>query len=326
MPLLRQANATPSLERVAQAGVRVVDSNPNSSLPLRIGLLNMMPDRALLATERQFFTLLGSHETRYCAVSLFRVNGIPRQDDATQEHMSTYYSDCRDIADAKLDALIVTGANVTEADLAHEVFWKDLTRVLQRADQDCLPVICSCLAAHASALVFHNIKRKHLIQKRWGIFRHTLRQSHPLLEGLPQHIDMPHSRFNDISQQALEACGVQILIAGDCGVQMAVEPDGRRIYFQGHPEYESISLLKEYKREVVRYLVGEREDYPPVPENTFSPQALEQAEAFQRQVLKHEKKMECLEAFPEDALRNPTEPPWQKASRQIYRNWLGSLP
>ncbi len=325
MPLLRQANATPSLERVAQTGVRVVDHSPDSTAPLRIGLLNMMPDRALLATERQFFTLLDSHETRCCTVSLFRVDGILRQDEDIHAHLRDYYTDCRDLAYNELDALIVTGANVTEADLTREVFWAALTGTLEQADQCQLPVICSCLAAHASALVFHGIQRQHLEHKCWGIFPHTLRQAHPLLDGLPQQIDMPHSRFNEVPEPALEKCGVQVLIAGDCGVQMAVEPDERRVYFQGHPEYESISLLKEYKREVHRYLINERDDYPPVPNNSFSPEALNQAEAFQKLVLDRGRSVELLEQFPEDALQSPGAPPWHDVSRQLYRNWLERL-
>jgi len=325
MPLLRQASSTPSLERVEQAGVRVVDVCPEATSPLHIGLLNMMPDRALLATERQFFTLLDSHNTRCCTVSLFSIDGIPREDEATLKHVRTHYAPASTIDETDLDALIITGANVTEADLTQEIFWEELANVLTHADGRPLPVLCSCLAAHASALVFHNIQRQHLPRKCWGIFGHTLQDPHPLLSGLPEHIDMPHSRFNEIPEDALRQCGVQILIAGDCGVQMAVEADGRRLYFQGHPEYEAISLLKEYKREIIRYLMGEREDYPPVPENTFSSAALEQAENFRGHVLEHGREPELLEAFPEEALMGPEVTPWHDVARQIYRNWLGSL-
>ena len=39
----------------------------------------------------------------------------------------------------------------------------------------------------------------------------------------------------------------------------------REVYFQGHPEYNINSLLKEYKREVMRYFTDQRTDYPPEP-------------------------------------------------------------
>ena len=52
-------------------------------------------------------------------------------------------------------------------------------------------------------------------------------------------------------------------------------------FFQGHPEYDTHSLLKEYKREVLRFLTGERADEPPYPDNYFSPEAAALAlEAF----------------------------------------------
>ena len=40
---------------------------------------------------------------------------------------------------------------------------------------------------------------------------------------------------------------------------VAVSPDQfRAVYTQGHPEYDANSLLKEYKREVFRFLNGEQ--------------------------------------------------------------------
>jgi len=41
------------------------------------------------------------------------------------------------------------------------------------------------------------------------------------------------------------------------------------VFFQGHPEYDTISLLKEFKREVLRYIDGEIGAFPPFPENYF---------------------------------------------------------
>ena len=77
MPLL-QIPALPSMARVAQEGVRVRPTAADR--PLRVGLLNMMPDRALEATERQFLRLLDAHDERCCAVRLFGIRGVPRGD------------------------------------------------------------------------------------------------------------------------------------------------------------------------------------------------------------------------------------------------------
>ena len=63
---------------------------------------------------------------------------------------------------------------------------------------------------------------------------------------------MPHSRFNEIDRAQFEAAGLRVLVESEeAGVHLAVSEDGfRLVFFQGHPEYDTISLLKEYKREV----------------------------------------------------------------------------
>ena len=98
----------------------------------------------------------------------------------------------------------------------------------------------------------------------------SLKAGHPLLHDINTRFDVPHSRYNTITHEQFERAGLTILIdSPDDGVHMAVSPDQfRNIYLQGHPEYHINSLLKEYKREVMRYLNDERER-PPYPENYF---------------------------------------------------------
>ncbi len=325
MPLLRLQDL-PSLSRISEQGARVAEQVPEHAARLDVGLLNMMPDRALAATERQFLQLMDSHDERCCAVHLFAIDGIPRGDEG-REHLRQYYRDCAEIGNTDLDALIITGANVTQPDLTSEPFWNGLAGVLQQADDRRLPVVCSCLAAHASALIFHGVARCHLPHKCWGIFDHSVcAPDHPLAAHLPAHFEMPHSRFNEVPEPDLRSHGVEILVTGpEAGVQMATEPDSRRLYFQGHPEYEAVSLLKEYKREVLRYLIGEREDYPPLPDNTFSGPATDLAEAFRERVLSRNGGEELIDEFPEEALAREMRHPWKEVSRQLFYNWLGSI-
>jgi len=62
MPLVAH-NELPTYERLRGEGYRVLSPSRASEQDIRglhIGLLNMMPDAALAATERQFFRLIGS--------------------------------------------------------------------------------------------------------------------------------------------------------------------------------------------------------------------------------------------------------------------------
>ena len=250
MPLV-QHNSLPSIDRIAQEGGAVCSPYQcQTDLPsLRIGFLNMMPDKALLATERQFLRLLASHDQLNCYFLPFTIAGIEREDEALQ-HVQTYYQSFEQIKQGNLDALIITGANVTQAVLAHESFWQHLEEVLLWAQQNVNSTLCSCLATHAAAKVFYQLDRHHLGTKCWGVFEHqVVSPEHPLVAGVAARFDMCHSRFNDISQQQFAQVEVEVLVQSmDVGVQLASDADMRMVFFQGHPEYDDISLLKEYKR------------------------------------------------------------------------------
>lgn len=322
MPLFSDSKL-PSIDRVRQEGTPVVSSNQALNVkPVRVGLLNMMPDRAIAATERQFLRLLSSCDDVGVHLHPFSIPEIPRSEDASA-HMQAHYQSFAEIRELGLDALIVTGANVTQPELTAESFWLSLVEVMSWADAHVPSTVCSCLATHAGAKIFHGIDREHLDAKCWGVFEHELIADHFLLEGIPQQFMMAHSRFNQVTQQALQSQGVEVLVSSaQAGVQMAIEPELRMVYFQGHPEYEEISLLKEYKREVVRYALAERDTYPPLPENYFPNQVLDVLEGFRQQISKASDKETVLLDFPEAVLNSAVEDTWQPVSRQLYRNWL----
>ena len=85
----------------------------------------------------------------------------------------------------------------------------------------------------------------------------SIDRSHPLVKGVNTRFDIPHSRFNGISEAQFKNAGAKVLATSSVGVHLAVSQDQfRLVFFQGHPEYDSISLLKEFKREVSLYLEG----------------------------------------------------------------------
>ena len=71
------------------------------------------------------------------------------------------------------------------------------------------------------------------------------------------------------------------------------------VYFQGHPDYDSHSLLGEYRRDIGRFLRREVEGYPTMPHGYFDEQAVELLVAFQKQA--HlDRRRELLASFPVD--------------------------
>ena len=69
----------------------------------------------------------------------------------------------------------------------------------------------------------------------------------------------------------LAAGGYQLLTQSpEAGVDIfAKELRSQFIFFQGHPEYEALSLEREYLRDISRFLAGERDTYPAVPAGYF---------------------------------------------------------
>ncbi len=327
MPLIAH-NRLPAFAALRREGVDVAAPDAAGRLPeLHVGLLNLMPDAALEATERQFIRLVAAYGDRAdLHVHLVAV-AVEHREEPARAHVEAYYQSFPDVARHGLDALIVTGANPKSPDLSTEVFWDPLTEVLEWAQGHSGGIMCSCLATHAVLEWDRKIQRVLLPQKRWGVYAHKrLDPRHPLLEGLGEKLLFPHSHYFDVSRAAIEAAGVEVLLYSDqAGVLLAASDAAPGwVMFQGHPEYDAVSLLKEYKREVTRFIAGER-DYPPYPEHYF-PDAAEAILADYRRRLEGalERGAEPPE-FPEDELTPLVVNTWSQAGQRMFRNWLAGV-
>ena len=170
MPLVAYSNL-PTFKRLANNGhdILAVDRARHQDIrELHIGFLNIMPDAALQATERQFFRLIGScNRIAQFYVHPFTISGVQRIGEA-KAHVDEYYEGFADLQIQGLDALIVTGANVTEANITQEAFWGPLIEVMDWAHENVCSTLCSCLVSHAAFKHYHNIDRTHLAEKQWG--------------------------------------------------------------------------------------------------------------------------------------------------------------
>ena len=330
MPLVAHT-ALPTFQRLAQEGEEILNPDRASHQHIRelhIGLLNIMPDTALEATERQFFRLVGAcNQIAQFHVHPFTIDGLARGSEA-QAHINQYYETFAQIKQDGLDALIISGANVTHAHLSEEGFWEPLTQVFDWAKQNVTSILCSCLATHAFIEYCYGIKRTPQPQKCWGVFSHkVLERTHPLVAEINTRFDVPHSRFNEIYQHDLEQKGIKVLATSQqAGVHLAVSADNFRVvFFQGHPEYDDISLLKEYKREVIRYWQDERKDYPPFPENYFDDEARRILTLYQAHVISAKNSNTELEIFPESDLLEHIDNTWRDTAKAVFNNWLGKV-
>jgi homoserine O-succinyltransferase len=171
----------------------------------------------------------------------------------------------------------------------------------------------------------HGIDRLPLPRKQWGVYTHrVVAAGHPLLRDINTRFDVPHSRYNAITREHFVSAGLEILIESpEAGVHVAVSEDGfRRVYFQGHPEYDANSLLKEYKREVLRHFNGER-DMPPYPEHYISSDAAGVIERYLADAREAHESGRPLPDFPEAAVAPLLDNTWRDTARAVFDNWLG---
>ncbi len=293
---------------------------------LHIGLLNMMPDAAFRVTEHQFMRLIGgANAIVQLYVHPFTVPGLQRG-PAISEYIERHYTPFEALRTDGLDALVVTGANVTNPDLEDEAFWEPLREVMEWADAHVTSTLCSCLSNHALAQQRYGVHRRRLLSKRWGVFSHrTIQPDHPLLRGTNTRFDVPHSRWNEVTSTDLAAAGVQVLVESLEGdFHLGTSPDGfRNVYLQGHPEYDTVSLLKEFKREVARLLAGEIDGVPPLPEQYLPDRAARLARAHVEQAVRARDSGAPLPEFPEERIAAEIDNTWTDTGRAIFNNWLG---
>jgi homoserine O-succinyltransferase len=330
MPLVANSSL-PTFEALKKEGETIVPRQVAIHQDIRelhIGLLNMMPDAALAATERQFFRLIGdSNQIVQFYMHPFTLPQLNRGPQASA-YIDAYYETFEQIKHAGLDALIVTGANVAGADLAQEDFWAPLIEVIEWAYANVTSTLCSCLTTHAVLQFRYGHRRRRLPTKRWGVFAHRVKdRQHPLVAGVNTRFDVPHSRYNEITRDQFEQSGLHVLVESEeAGVHLAVSEDGfRLVFFQGHPEYDTISLLKEYKREVLRFAAGEREDYPPFLENYFSPLQEAILDEYAEQVRAEKANGAAIPEFPEGLITPGLDNTWHDTTEAIVNNWLGKI-
>lgn len=291
---------------------------------LDIGLINNMPDSALMSTERQLFDLLGAAAGRLVVRMHFYTMQTTPRSDWGRDYVRRYYRRTNDLLNESLDGVIVTGAEPRAASLTEEPYWTPLTQVMDWARENTVSSIFSCLAVHGAVLHMDRVERHALPAKCIGVFTQTKATDHALTHDVPATFKTPHARWNEVQEGALVSCGYCVLTkSAEAGVDCFVKQQKKSLFvhFQGHPEYDTQSLLGEYRRDMGRFLRGENEVCPTIPRGYFDTEAEEILTAFRRKALS-DRCPEFFADFPADRLAKDLRNVWHQPARRIYRNWL----
>jgi homoserine O-succinyltransferase/O-acetyltransferase len=296
--------------------------------PIVIGLINNMPDSALESTEAQFGGLLeAAAGPRRVTLRLSSLPELSRSGESLARIARVYWP-LDELLAAGPDALIVTGTEPRAPQLTEEPYWGRLVALLGWAQAHTTTSIWSCLAGHAVVEILHSIRRQRLAEKRSGVYSHSILTGHPLLRGVCTPLMTPHSRWNELSAEALRRSGYTLLSwSAETGADAFVRQDPGRsllLFFQGHPEYEATTLLREYRRDVGRYLSGQQPHYPALPHGYFPAEAVATLGTFREQALS-ERSPVLFERFPFAVLAASVRNSWRSGAVSIYGNWLSLI-
>jgi homoserine O-succinyltransferase len=217
--------------------------------PMRIGLLNLMPNK--IKTETQLARLLGSSPLQVELTLVKMTNHVAR--NTPSEHIISFYHDWEDIKSKRFDGFIVTGAPVETIAFEHVTYWDELRRIFdwtQTHVQSCFNI---CWGAQAAVHHFHGMPKHLLPAKAFGVYRHrNLAPASTYLRGFSDDFSIPVSRWTEMRREDIPAgSGMSVLMESDeTGLCLLDDPDHRSLHMFNHIEYDSNSLGDEYLRDL----------------------------------------------------------------------------
>lgn len=218
--------------------------------PLNIGILNLMPTAAKEATEIQYLRILANSPLQ---INPYLVYFDNHRSASGEDHLDRFYRKFSEIKKIGLDGLIITGANLEHYEFEKVHFWDELKDFILWADQHVTSTIYGCWASHAGLYIYYGVERVTLGAKRMGVYSHRVHREHGsmLTRSMDDYVDIPYSRWTGIPSDTVASIDdLQVLIESEtAGTHLISSKNGRRVFVQGHPEYERETLAREYQRD-----------------------------------------------------------------------------
>ncbi len=221
--------------------------------PLQIAILNLMPIKE--DTEVQLLRSLSN--TPLQVDITFLTTGTYVGTHTPTSHLDQFYLTFEDVRERRFDGLIITGAPVEQMDFEEVTYWDELVKIMNWSATNVTSTLHICWGAQAGLYYHYGVKKTSLDSKMFGIFEHkVLERKVPFVRGFDDVFYAPHSRYTTVTREGIESCKDLTILAEseEAGVFIAIAKDGKQIFVMGHPEYDRVSLDKEYKRDIAKGL------------------------------------------------------------------------
>ncbi|MBD5096234.1 MAG: homoserine O-succinyltransferase [Lachnospiraceae bacterium] len=289
MPI-RIDNDLPVKKILEQENIFVMDENRAMSQdirPLDILILNLMPLK-----EDAELQLLRSLSNTPLQVNISFIRTVSHEaKNASQSHLERFYTDFNSIKDRKWDGLIITGAPVETMEFEEVEYWDELTKIMDWSKDNVTSTLHICWGAQAGLYYRYGVAKIRLEKKFSGVYKHyTFHKRTPLVRGFDDSFLVPQSRYTGVDKEAIVNNPLLEIVAESkiTGPYLIIGEEGKNIFVTGHPEYDTITLDQEYKRDLAKGI------NPDIPVNYY----------------------------PDDNPENKPIKSWRCHANTLYTNWL----
>ena len=250
MPIKIQSDL-PAKEILERENIFVMDENRamhQDIRPINIAILNLMPLkeetelqllRALSNTPIQVdvsFLMVSTHEATHTSMS----------------HLNKFYQSFKEVKEQNFDGLIITGAPVEQMEYEEVDYWNEICEIMEWSKTHVTSTLHLCWGAQAGLYYHYGIQKHMLDKKMFGVYPHkVMNRKIPLVRGFDDIFYAPHSRHTEIRTEDIANNPALTILAEseDAGVFLVIAEDGKQIFVMGHPEYDRVTLDKEYRRD-----------------------------------------------------------------------------
>lgn len=221
--------------------------------PLSIAILNLMPlkEDTELALLRSLSNTPLQVDVTFLAVKEHESKNTP------VSHLRSFYQTFSEVKNRCFDGFIVTGAPVETLEFEEVDYWDELKAIFDWSETNVTSTFFICWGAQAALHHFYGIGKHALDSKLFGVYPHKV--SHrkvPLVRGFDDYFYAPHSRHTTVLSSDVRAVEDLIILSEspEAGMFLCMNQDGSKIFCMGHPEYDRMTLDKEYKRDLAKGL------------------------------------------------------------------------
>ena len=255
MPIKIQSDL-PVKEILEKENIFVMDESRASHQdirPIQILILNLMPLKE--ETELQLLRSL-SNTPLQVDVTFMAVQSHEAKNTSVS-HLNKFYQTFPELKNNKYDGMIITGAPVEKMDFEEVEYWDELTKIMDWSEKNVTSTLHICWGAQAGLYYRYGVRKYLLPEKFSGIYKHyTFHKRTPLVRGFDDSFLVPQSRYTGVSKEDIVANDkLEIVSESDItGPYLIIAEGGKNIFVTGHPEYDTMTLDQEYKRDVEKGL------------------------------------------------------------------------